>query len=152
MNKSFITKFRPLLGHCLGLCTGTLILGFSSCVIVYETIHRHGESEIIWLLPALIAILHLVFVAFSIWKWNAWIYLYDDSVVQTQWGRKVVIPYADIQDIRFGAASSTHLPKIALYSNGQKILLDSSKIDIFRKYCTNKEINNKIDAWQNLWS
>ena len=147
MNKSFITKFRPLLGHCLGLCTGTLILGFSSCVIVYETIHRHGESEIIWLLPALIAILHLVFVAFSIWKWNAYVYLYDDSFAQSQWGKDIVISYDEIQAIQFSRPLHPYPATITICSGCSKISFDYTKLSVFRMQCTNIEINNKIDAW-----
>ena len=147
MKKTVVQKFRPLFAHCVGLCTGTFISVFTTCIIVHETIHRHGESEIIWLLPALLAVLHLIFVVFSIWKWNAYVYLYDDSFAQSQWGKEIVISYDEIQTIQFGRPLHPYPATITICSGCSKISFDYIKLSVFRMHCTNIEINNKIDAW-----
>lgn len=147
MRKTVVQKFRPLFGKCVGLCTGTFISVFSTCIIAYETIHRHGETKIIWLLPALLSVVHLIFVVFSIWKWNAYVYLYDDSFVQFQWGKEIVISYDEIQAIQFGRPLHPYPATITICSGCSKISFDYTKLSVFRMQCTNIEINNKIDAW-----
>ena len=146
--KTGVQKFRPLFAKCAGVCTGTFILTFCSCIIAYESGNRHGESKLIWVFPILLAIAHLILIVFSIRRWNPYVYLYADSIAQVQWGREIVIPYGKIQNVKIYGGSPVYPSTITVYSDRRKITFDSSKQDVFLMHCTNEEINNRIGALQ----
>lgn len=134
--------FMPLSPKCFGLCMGTFILLFCSCIVA-------GESDVPmnWLIPVSIAVLHCILVVFSIFRWNTRVYLYDQSIAQTQWGKNIVIPYSEISRVNIG--SSHPAPStITIFSDQHKIAFDSTKEDLFLAYCTNPEINAQIKMLQ----
>ena len=140
-------KFRPMFAYSAGLCTCTLILFLTSCITIYELSHRHGDNQIFWLIPVFFALLHIIFVVLSIWKWNAWVYLYEDFMVQYQWGRNIIIPYDKIRTLQFRKPQHPYPATIAISFVNVTIVFDCTKLEIFRQYCTNDEVNSELDKW-----
>ena len=145
--KTDIQKFRPLSAKCAGICTAMFCLTLATCIIAYESIRRHGDSQLIWLIPASLAVLYCVIVVFSVCRWNAYVYLHNNAIVQNQWGKEIVIPYNEISDVKI-VRMAPYPATIILFSNHRKISFDFSKENVFLAYCTNKEINTKIKMLQ----
>ena len=141
--KTNTKKFRPLSAKCAGVCTGTFGFTLTACYITYLSIHRDGVSQLLWLMPGLLAVLHCVLVVFSVCKWDSYVYLHNNSVVQVQWGKEIVIPYGEISGVKIVRRPS-YPPSIIIFCDRKKIVFDASKEDIFLTYCTNKVINAKI--------
>lgn len=140
-------EFRPLSAKCAGVCTATFVMLFCACMVAYASVNGHGESQIIWLLPIFIAVLHCVLVAFSVFRWNSWVYLHNDRIVQIQWGKEIVIPYSEISDVKMDRMPP-YPATITVFFDHRKISFDSSKDYIFLEYCTNIKINTKIAMLQ----
>ena len=140
-------EFRPLSAKCAGVCTATFVMLFCACIVAYESVHGYGGRQIIWLFPISIAALHCILVVFSVFRWNSCVYLHNDFVSQIQWGKEIVIPYSEINDVKI-VRMVPYPATIILFSNHRKISFDSSKDNIFLAYCTNKKINTKIAMLQ----
>lgn len=136
--KPSMQHFRPLFPKCLGFCLSTFILLCCSCFIANKS-----DFPISWLFPVAMAVLHCVLVVFSVFRWNTCVYLHDNTIEQTQWGKIVVISYSEIRRVKI-ACSSPAPPTITIFSDQHKIAFDSTKADLFWEYCTNQKINVQI--------
>ena len=144
--KTDTQKFRPLSAKCAGVCTATLVFTLAACFIAYKSSHLDDVSQLIWLMPASLAVLHCVLVVLSVFRWNPYVYLCNDAVKQVQWGKEIVIPYSKISDAKV-VRSSPYPATIIVFGNGRKIYLDSSKENVFLAYCTNKEVKDLL-CWE----
>ena len=140
--KTDTQRFMPLFPKCFGFCMGTFILFFCSCIVAYE-----ADFPMTWLIPIPIAVLHCILVVFSVFRWNTRVYLCDKSIAQTQWGRKIIIPYSEISRVKI-ARSHPAPPTITIFWGQRKIAFDSTKADLFLACCTNQEINTQIEMLQ----
>ena len=147
--KTDTQRFMPLIPKCFGFCVGTFGMLFCACMVAYASVNVHGESQIIWLLPVFIAVLHCVLVVFSVFRWNSWVYLHNDRIVQIQWGKEIVIPYSEISRVKI-ARSHPAPPTITIFWGQRKIAFDSIKADLFLACCTNQEINTQIEMLQKI--
>lgn len=141
-------KFRPLSGFCAGVCYGTFGLASIACLIAFEATNRHGESGVVWLLPLLFGATHLVLVAYSVWRWNTPVFLYEDRITQMQWRKEVTMLYGEIEKIRISKYSPVYLPTVTVCFGRQKITFSWTKVKDFQRYCTNREVNDRIDLLQ----
>ena len=148
MTKTVLQKFRPLFGICAGTCFATFMIVVVSCVIVCESIDCNYHVNSAWIFSALLLVLHLFIVIYSICKWNRRVFICKDVIIQHQWFKEIRIPYDEITNIRITRLSPIYPPVITIFHNKKHISFDVTKLDIFLLHCTNPIVIDKANALQ----
>lgn len=140
-----IAKFRPLSGFCGSWCLATfLISSVMSLVVLTDSLGAAETDAWYFIAVAVIALFaNILFVVCSLCKWNQFVYIYNDAIVQKQWRKTIKIPYSEVTGVKLKFQSKT-LPRIVIYSPTAKISLELSKKEVFFQNCPDNKLKENV--------
>ena len=144
MNNKQIKRFRPRNDRCIGVCSSTFMLSFSSFWMALEV---EDGRMILYSIGTVLLILNIILCIFSIFKWNAFVYIDEGKITQKQFKKVVSISYDEID--RFKISRSYYIrsfPMLNIYKGEEKISLEMGHkaFNHFTEVCSNGQLINKI--------
>lgn len=85
----------------------------------------------------------MMFVAYSLCKWNQFVYIGDNAIVQKQWRKTIKVSYGEVTGVMLKFQSKV-LPRIILYSPAGKISFDLSKKKYFFQNCPDNKLEEDV--------
>jgi hypothetical protein len=102
---------------------------------------------ILYSIGTVLLILNIILCIFSIFKWNAFVYIDEGKITQKQFKKVVSISYDEID--RFKISRSYYIrsfPMLNIYKGEEKISLEMGHkaFNHFTEVCSNGQLINKI--------
>ena len=140
-------RYRPCSARCFGVCLLTFMLSF---IFIGISIGARVSSEGVYvlLIGLVFLMLNIVFVIFSVFKWNSFVCIDGEKLSQKQFGKNKVFYYEEITDIKMSMLTVTKGSwLIIVKKHKDKITFEitSEIYEKFREWCTNKEITGKLN-------
>lgn len=145
MAEQEIVRFRPLSGFCGSWCLATFLMTLvTSLIVLTDSLGTAEANTYFFAAVAVMALFSNILLAVcSLRKWNQFVYIYNDALVQKQWKKTIKIPYSKITMLKLKFQSKV-LPRIVIYSPMGKISFDLSKEDVFFQNCPNSKLKEDI--------
>lgn len=140
-----IVKFRPLNGFCGSWCLATFLMSLVMSLLVLTDSLGGAETEMwFFIAVAVVALIaNILFMVCSLCKWNQFVYICDNAIVQKQWRKTIKISYGEVTGVKLKLQSGV-LPRIILYSPAGKISFDLSKKEIFFQNCPDNILKENV--------
>lgn len=136
-----IVKFRPLSGFCGSWCLATFLISLvMSLVVLTDSLGAADKDAWFFIAVAVVALLaNILFVVCSLCKWNQFVYICNDAIIQKQWRKTIKIPYGEVTGLKLKFQSGV-LPRVVIYSPTAKISFDLSKKEVFFQNCPDDKL------------
>lgn len=140
-----IVKFRPLNGFCGSWCLATFLMSLvMSLAVLTDSLGAAETDAWFFVAVAVVALLaNILFVAYSLCKWNQFVYICDNAIVQKQWQKTIKISYSEVTGVKLKFQSKV-LPRIILCSPAGKISFDLSKKEVFFRNCPDNKLKEDV--------
>jgi hypothetical protein len=144
--KREVKKYRSCMGRTISLSVLSFMLFFVSIAGILPSVEGEGKNIVLFFI-IIFFILHILLVLYSLLKLNSYIYLYENKIVQKQFGKIINIKYDEINDVKLSFSFYVRaFYGIKIYNNNKKIMFEiTSKVfDEFMKCCSNIEVKHKL--------